>query len=43
MKNRQKTSKNHHAKKIYFLAQKKHRRGHGNKTAFYQKKRIFTM
>ena len=43
MKNRQKTSKNHHAKKIYFLAQKTHRRGHGNKTAFYQKKRIFTM
>lgn len=36
MKNSQKTSKNHHAKKFYFLTQKSHRRGHGNKTAFFQ-------
>jgi hypothetical protein len=43
MKNRQKSSKNHHAKKSYFLTQKTHRRGHGNKTAFFQKKRVFAM
>jgi hypothetical protein len=43
MKNRQKTPKNHHAKKSHFLTQKTHRRAHGNKTAFFQKKRIFTM
>jgi hypothetical protein len=43
MKNRQKSSKIHHAKKIYFLTQKTHRRGHGNKMAFFQKNRIFTM
>ena len=43
MKNGQKESKNHHAKKTYFLTQKTHRRGHGNKTAFFQKNRVFTM
>jgi hypothetical protein len=43
MKNDQKSSKNHHAKKPDFLTQKTYRKGHGNKIAFYQKKRIFTM
>jgi hypothetical protein len=28
---------------LIFLTQKTHRRAHGNKTAFFQKKRIFTM
>jgi hypothetical protein len=43
MKNGQKWSKIHHAKNSHFLTQKTHRRAHGNKTAFFQKKRIFTM
>jgi|Laugresu1bdmlbdd_1035124.scaffolds.fasta_scaffold67918_2 hypothetical protein len=43
MKNDQKTPKNHHAKKSHFLTQKTHRRGHGNKTAFFQKNINFTM
>ena len=43
MKNRQKTSKNHHVKKSHFFTQKTHRRGHGNKMVFFQKNIIFTM